>query len=154
MKLTKRGLIWNILFITFFFVIIHDLHFAIAQSNKQPLPRHVLIIHSAYQGYPWTDELNVGIHDVFGSPLVSVDLMFEYIDTKRNQDLYYFEQLRELWKIKYHNLPIDIIIVCDNEAYDFVLQERNNLFRDIPVVFTGYNGYTPDMLNGKQPITS
>jgi two-component system cell cycle sensor histidine kinase/response regulator CckA len=153
MKLTKRGLIWNILFITFFFALIPDLHLAIAQSSKQPLPQHVLIVHSAYQGYPWTDSLNVGIHDVFDSSPVPVDLMFEYIDTKRNRDPYYFEQLRELWKIKYHNRPIDLIIVCDNEAYDFVLQERNNLFRDIPVVFTGYNGYTPDMLNGKQPIT-
>jgi two-component system cell cycle sensor histidine kinase/response regulator CckA len=153
MKLTKRGLIWNILFITFFSVLIPDQHLAIAQSSKQPLPQHVLIVHSAYQGYPWTDSLNVGVHKVFDSSPVPVDLMFEYLDTKRNRDLYYFEQLRELWKIKYRNLPIDIIIVCDNEAYNFVLQERKNLFRDIPIVFTGYNGYTPDMLNGKQPIT-
>ncbi|MFT5730978.1 MAG: PAS domain S-box-containing protein [Desulforhopalus sp.] len=152
MQLTKRNLIWHILFILFF-LLIPSLHLAIAQSSKQPPPQHVLIVHSAYQGYPWTDSLNIGIHEAFDSSPVPVDLMFEYIDTKRNRDPHYFEQLRELWKIKYHNLPINLIIVCDNQAYDFVLQERSNLFRGIPIVFAAYIGYTPDMLDGKQHIT-
>ncbi|BHH85004.1 hypothetical protein LA52FAK_32930 [Desulforhopalus sp. 52FAK] len=79
--------------------------------------------------------------------------MFEYIDTKRNRDPYYFEELRELWKIKYHSVPVDLIIVCDNQAYDFVLQERNGLFLGVPIVFAAYIGYKPHMLTGKQPVT-
>lgn len=149
MRLTKR----NVVFIIFFFVFILDLHLVAAQSTKKTPPHHVLIVHSAYQGYPWTDSLNLGVHKVFDSSSVPTDLMFEYIDTKRNRDPNYFEQLRELWKTKYQKLPIDIIIACDNEAYDFVLQERDGLFRNIPIVFAAYIGYTPDMLDGKQPIT-
>ena len=36
-------------------------------------------------------------------------------------------------------LPYDIVYSCDDDALDFVLDNRNTLFRDIPVVFNGIN---------------
>lgn len=153
MKLLGRSIIKSILFFVFSFIHVFSNYLVVAQTTPQVVQQHVLVVHSAYQGYPWTDSLNKGIDDVFASHSAPIDLMFEYLDTKRNRDPYYFEQLRELWKVKFADLPIDLIIVCDNDAYDFVMQERNNLFADIPVVFTGYNGYRPGILQGMQPLT-
>lgn len=149
----KTELIRNFFWIIFFILLIYNLHPASAESIQQPVPNQVLIVHSAYLGYPWTDSLNRGIHSVFDSSSVLIDLRFEYIDTKRHREKDYFKRLRELWNIKYKNRRIDLILVCDNEAYNFVLQERNDLFRDVPIVFAAYIGFTPDMLVGQQPIT-
>lgn len=124
-----------------------------AESREKQSPQQVLIVHSAYQGYPWTESLTKGILETFNSSSVEVDLQFEYLDTKRNRDEYYFEKLRKLWKIKFQNRRIDLVLVCDNQAYDFVLQERNGLFIDIPIVFAAYIGYSQEMLTGMQPIT-
>jgi hypothetical protein len=43
-----------------------------------------------------------------------------YIDTKRNHKKSYFEKLQKLWQYKYRDWRIDLIIVCYNEAYDFI----------------------------------
>ncbi len=123
-----------------------------APPNKQ-FPRQVLIVHSAYEGYPWTDSLNRGIHQVFDSVPESIEFLIEYIDTKRNHGKFYFEELQKLWQIKYRNRKIDLILVCDNEAYDFIVKDRDTLFQNIPVVFVAFIGFNPSMLMGKKQIT-
>ena len=125
---------------------------AAAPPNQQ-FPRQVLIVHSAYEGYPWTDSLNRGIHHVFDSAPEPIEFFIEYIDTKRNQGEFYFEELQKLWQIKYRNRQIDLILVCDNEAYDFILKDRDTLFQQIPLVFVAFIGFNPSILMGKEKIT-
>lgn len=124
-----------------------------AEPNKPQALRQVLIVHSAYEGYPWTDSLNRGIHDVFSSAPEQIEFAIEYIDTKRNHKKSYFEKLQKLWQYKYRDWRIDLIIVCDNEAYDFILNDRDKLFQNVPLVFAAYIGFKPAMLEGKQFIT-
>ena len=127
---------------------------AAARPWAKPSPVfQVLIVHSAYQGYPWTDDLNRGIHDVFDAAPESTELIIEYIDVKRNHEKSYFEKLHELWQLKYRDWPIDLILVCDNEAYDFIVNGRDKLFQGIPLVFAGFNGFHPSILKGKERIT-
>ncbi len=118
-----------------------------------PIHKQVLIVHSAYQGYPWTDSLNRGIDKAFSNSSLTAELQYEYLDTKRYRDPLYFEGVMDLWREKYGNQHLDLVFVCDNEAYDFVLQEREGLFKDIPIVFAAYIGYEEDMLVDLQPIT-
>ncbi|WP_240192173.1 hybrid sensor histidine kinase/response regulator [Desulforhopalus vacuolatus] len=151
--MAKRGLTQFFLFTVFFLILFSNLHIALAETSQKNVPHEVLIVHSDYQGYPWTDSLNAGITDVFNSSPLMINLQFEYLDSKRNKDKYYFEQLRQLWNIKYNKRHVDLIIVCSNLAYDFVMLERNNLFNGIPIVFTSYIGFTAGMLDGKQPVT-
>jgi hypothetical protein len=58
----------------------------------KPLPRtlQILIVHSAYQGYPWTDSLNRGIQNTFGSAPESSVFIIEDIFTKRKKYKIYF----------------------------------------------------------------
>ena len=124
-----------------------------AAPPNQQFPRQVLIVHSAYEGYPWTDSLNRGIHHVFNSAPEPIEFLIEYIDTKRNHGEFYFEELQKLWQLKYRNRHIDLILVCDDEAYDFILKDRDTLFQDIPVVFVAFIGFNPSILVGKKQIT-
>lgn len=115
--------------------------------------QQVVIIHSSYQGYPWTDSIQKGIEQEFSQSSVNHELWIEYIDVKRIAEPEYFSQLRALFSIKYKRSDIDLFIVSDNEAYDFLMGIRDTLFPRTPVVFTAFNGYQPDTLKGKSLIT-
>jgi len=43
----------------------------------------VLVIHSYYQGYKWTDDENAGIEAVLKDVVGTGNLHIEYMDTKR-----------------------------------------------------------------------
>ncbi|MGF1762634.1 ABC transporter substrate binding protein, partial [Aliivibrio kagoshimensis] len=53
----------------------------------------------------------------------------------------YFEQLYALFNVKYNYRQLDLIMAIDNDAYHFIMSERETLFPGIPVVFAGYNGF-------------
>ena len=114
---------------------------------------NVLVVHSSYEEYPWTISMNQGIHDGFKEAPETIEFWTEYIDTKRNLDPRYFDELHSLFRTKYGQRDIDLIIAVDNEAFDFVMEDRSQLFPDTPLVFVGYIGYTPDLLNKHQLIT-
>lgn len=49
--------------------------------------------------------------------------------------------------------PFDLILVSDNAALDFVLEHREPLTGNAPVVFCGINNFTPEMLRGQSGLT-
>ncbi|CAG36653.1 ABC transporter substrate binding protein [Desulfotalea psychrophila] len=124
-----------------------------AEIQKEPDSRQVLIVQSGYEGYPWTDSQNKGIQDVFSAAPQPTDFFFEYIDTKRNHGKAYLKNLQKFWEIKYRNQQIDLIITCDNQAYEFIIKNRISLFQNIPLVFAGMNKFKPAMLRGKRLVT-
>ena len=119
-----------------------------SKSNQQ-----ILIVHSSYADYPWTASMHRGIQGEFENYPRAKDFWVEYIDTKRNLDLNYFEKLHEFFNVKYQAKKIDLIIAVDNEAYDFILKDREQLFSGVPIVFAGYIGFESTTLNDK-PLTT
>jgi len=115
--------------------------------------RQVLIIHSSYEGYQWTDSIQKGIEEKFSQSTVNYEFWIEYIDTKRITDIDYFSQLQALMSNKYKSRQIDLIMVVDNEAYDFLMEVRETLFPQTPIVFSAFIGYQSDTLHGKPLIT-
>lgn len=111
--------------------------------------RNVLIVHSSYETFPWTASIQKGIQESFSTSSQDVEFWIEYIDTKRNVDHLYFDQLRELFRIKYEEVSLDLIITTDNDAYNFVMKDRDRLFTSIPVVFTGFNNYQPELIENR-----
>jgi len=103
-------------------------------SNKR-----VLVIHSYYQGYKWTDDENAGIESVLKDVVGTGNLHIEYMDTKKVFGDLYSQRLYEVYKLKYHNFKFDIIIATDNNAFDFMRKYRDELFPGVPVVFCGVN---------------
>ncbi len=129
--------------------------FPMSASGQENFPseQSVLILHSSHQSYPWTDAMEFGIQQGLANADQTIYFHIEYLDTKRNRGAFYLGELQEFWKVKFNGNEIDLIIAGDNDAYDFILKQRDTLFTDVPIVFTGFNGFTPETLSGMNRIT-
>lgn len=119
-----------------------------AVTAQEPTP-NVLVLHSYHRGLSWTDGLMQGMQDVFDQSDVDPDLYVEYMDTKRfSPDEEHFQRLFSLYQEKYQEIQLDLILVSDNNAFDFILQYHDTLFPGVPVVFCGVNFFEDAMLAG------
>ena len=99
----------------------------------------VLYLNSYHNGYHWSDGLLEGIRTVLNQSHYKVDLQIEYMDTKKYPYDLIARNLYSLYKEKFKNESFDVIVLSDNDALNFVNQYRNDIFKDIPVVFCGVN---------------
>lgn len=97
----------------------------------------VLFISS--YSYSWdTVQMQIdGIKDTLG---LDYEIDYEYMDTKRVNDetsmrLFYEGLAYRMSKVE----PYDVVIVGDDAALQFVMEYREDLFEDIPIVFEGVN---------------
>lgn len=121
----------------------------------QPVSRRqILVLHSYNQGYHWTDEIQRGLQASFASE-TGMELLVEYLDANNHAGPEYGHLLSELYAFKYGSRakPFEVIIATDDHALDFVLDHREGLFRDSPIVFCGINDFQPDRLRGQRGIT-
>ena len=102
----------------------------------------IFILHSYHQEYPWTSNQNKGFIKALTKSYVSGDMKFstEYLDTKRiNFSPKYKDFFYLYLKQKYANYSPDIIFCTDDNALNFLMQFKVNLFGNSPVVFCGVN---------------
>lgn len=117
--------------------------------------KQVLILNSYHKGLSWTDNIVTGIETVLKSDTEgkNVELHYEYMDTKRYYGEKYFRKLAETFAEKYRREHFDLVIVSDNDAFDFVRTYGRKLFPSLPVVFCGVNNYKDSMLAGHPLFT-
>ena len=113
----------------------------------------VLIINSYAPGYEWSDDQLTGILSVLRQHHPEIEPVILYLDSRRFPD-----PVREGWLIedvahKCRVRPPRLIITVDNAAFDFALKYRARLGADVPLVFSGLNRFTPDMITGQPKIT-
>jgi signal transduction histidine kinase len=130
-----------------FFSITH------AAPTLQPVDpnKHVLIINSYHKGYQWTDNTLAGIESVLKDGKSNIELHVEFMDSKRVVDKNHFYRLFLYYRSKFDQVKFNLIIVSDNDAFNFVLRYRDALFPNIPVVFCGVNALN-EMLQQKVPL--
>lgn len=133
--------------------IIILLAFLVSASPVLATSPSVLVLHSYHPGLSWTDTLNSGIHETFRNEMPQALLWVEYLDTKRNTDTSYLSLQAALLKHKLADSVFTSIIVTDNDALNFVLAFRNDIFRSAPVIFCGVNDFRPEHLQGQKGIT-
>lgn len=121
-----------------------------AAEDSPPL---VLILDSYHQGYTWSDRELDGIRDRFAREGFKADLRVEYMDCKHFPRDELFPQLRALLAVKYRTKRPALVLTLDNPAFEFAVDYRRDLFRNIPIVFAGLNDYEPRMLRGETGIT-
>jgi signal transduction histidine kinase len=124
-----------------------------AFADRQAATQRVLILHSYYQGYKWTDDEHAGIESVLKPVIGRNNLHIEYMDTKKIFGDLYSQRLYEVYKVKYRNYKFDLIIATDNNAYDFMRKYRDSLFPGTPVVFCGVNYFEETQLKGHALFT-
>jgi len=123
-------------------------------SQAQDTPRRqVLYINSYHRGYKFSDDITEGIEATFAATGVDVELMVEYMDTKRLETPEYMAELARLYKFKYGTKDLDLIISSDDAALNFLFKYADELFPGVPVVFCGANYFDVTRLAGFERFT-
>lgn len=136
--------------LTFCFIIfcLASIFFQIPQSFARTAPekeQNILVLHSYHQGLAWTDSITSGIRTVF-KDRPDINLIFEYLDTKRNYNEEYFTALQNIYKVKAKQIPFQAIITSDNAAFDFMKDHGSQFYPNIPVIYCGVNDLDQDIL--------
>lgn len=141
-------------FIIIFLVLsINSGHSEEKSSGKYNNTKNILILNSYHQGYKWTDDQIKGIITSL-DPLSDVtDFYIEYMGTKWNYDNQYFQQLIKLYKYKFKSIQFDLIFATDDDAFNFLKLYRDEIFGNVPVVFSGINWISSERLKGLNNFT-
>ncbi|MCK5163681.1 MAG: PAS domain S-box protein [Desulfobacula sp.] len=121
-----------------------------AQDNRQ---KKVFILHSYHRSLSWDDSIDRTIESIFRKSDQNIEIQIEYMDTKRILNITYLEQLREIYKHKFRNQRFDVIICVDNNALNFLIKHRDEIFSKTPVVFCGVNNFHDSMLENTSLYT-
>ncbi len=108
--------------------------------------KEVLLIHSYHKGYIWTDDISKTIEKNFQNHK-EIELTTLYMDTKRVDDSIYLSNLAKLYKQQFENRKFDLIIVSDNNAFDFIIKYHEYLFKNLPILFCGINNFDKALLH-------
>lgn len=117
-----------------------------------PRPQ-VLVLHSSYRGFVWTDTEEQGISAVLAHSGLNPQVYIEFLDLYRNPGAGYAHDIRQLIAGKYAHRHFDVIICTDDPALDFVLDNRASLYPGIPTTFCGINDFQDSKLRGLTGFT-
>ncbi|HED16048.1 MAG TPA: response regulator [Gammaproteobacteria bacterium] len=117
-------------------------------ANIVPVAKkRVFVLNSYHPGFFWSDNVMRGVQSVI-DPEGDVDLVIEHLDTKRHFTKDYLQAYAALLKIKYQNERFDILISTDDNALDFMLKYRDEIFPGVTLVFSGINKLEPARTEG------
>lgn len=143
--------------LTSFLLIAITISFLIVPApvvQAQTVSKKLVMVLSSYnQGYKWTDDILKGIQTELEPEKGKIEYQFEYMDTKRVFDDTYVQRLYALFQYKYAKRAPDLILASDDDALNFLVKYRDELFPGSPVVFCGINYFTPAALKGKSGFT-
>jgi diguanylate cyclase (GGDEF)-like protein len=123
------------------------------QAMQSDPAYRILYINSYHRGFSWSDDIERGMRKELGQSNLNYELSTEYLDSKRFDYKKIEDSLFNTIQKRYENYQPDIILVSDNNAFNFVTSNRDRLFPDIPIVFSGYNNFTADVIEGIDDIT-
>ncbi|MEW6289859.1 MAG: response regulator [Thermodesulfobacteriota bacterium] len=108
---------------------------------------HVLILNSYHQSMAWEQDVLQALQGKLELDRYHVEIHVENMDTKRVPDsAQYRQQLLALYRSKYAETPLRLIIASGNNAFNFMREFRAALFPGVPVVFCGVNIFEDGML--------
>ena len=115
--------------------------------------KHVLYINSYQPGYSWSDDIQQGLTQGLQASDPDIELSVEYLDSRRFNKPALQHKQADLLLTKYSGYRIDLVVVSDNAAFHFAVDNRRRLFEGVPIVFCGYNNFRPNILEGFSNIT-
>jgi diguanylate cyclase (GGDEF)-like protein/PAS domain S-box-containing protein len=116
--------------------------------------RNILLLNSYHRALPWTDSQTEGILNTFRSSGYDATVFIEYLDWKNNPRPEQLNLLAELYRSKYAQKQIDLILTTDDVALQFALQYRDDVFNNAPIVFSGvHQDAAVSMIQGQRDVT-
>lgn len=114
----------------------------------------LLNLNSYHLGWGWSDRITNTIRSEVATQLPGSEVMVEYLNTRRIplNDTRIIE-LKEYMAEKYRGKKFDAIISSDDDAFQYLLKTRDELFPGVPIIFSGVNNFEDQMISGKSGIT-
>lgn len=113
-----------------------------AEDRKQ-----ILLLNSYHQNFLWNESIFSGLTEVLRPRETGILLHVENMDTKRVEyNELYEKQLKRVYELKYRDVDLDLIMVTDNNAFEFMRHNHDELFPGVPVVFCGVNYFKEDLI--------
>ncbi len=110
-------------------------------SDQSSVDGRVLLISAYHPGFQTFFQQVDGIRSVINGNNISLDI--EFMDTKRFYSDTHLNQFYQYLASKLNQLPsYDVIIVADDNALNFALNHKDELFPNTPIVFLGINNLT------------
>ena len=114
-------------------------NFAFAQQIQVQPQKNILILNSYNEGTAWTNDQNSGIIETIEEAHNNSAYYVEYMDWKNYPSNSNLNYLYNYYKYKYKDKNLDLIITTDDSAFTFALENREELFSNAPIVFSGVN---------------
>jgi PAS domain S-box-containing protein len=117
-------------------------------ADARPVKRkQILLLNSYHQNFVWNEDIFRGLTDVLRPDETGIILHVENMDTKRVEFTEHFAlQMRDVFAHKYRGTKLDLIMVTDNNAFDFMRRFHDSLFPGIPVIFSGVNFFRDELI--------
>ncbi len=114
----------------------------------------ILILNSYSKDHPWVHDEMEGFMQVYhrevpGSP----DPMIEYMDCMQYPEKEYQRYLLDLYRYKYSKKNLDQVVVFDSPAMAFAIENREELFPEAFIIFSGTKIDTNSMNLSQEKIT-
>lgn len=101
----------------------------------------------------WVKDIDDAIQDTLQPTENGYVIHIENMDTKKKYTQQYLEELKSLYSLKYRDIQFDLILSSDNNAFEFLKANRDQIFGKVPVVFCGVNFFKDSDLNGFEKVT-
>jgi signal transduction histidine kinase/CheY-like chemotaxis protein len=122
-----------------------------AQTTETP-QKNVLLLHGQNQFLPANLEADEEIYSMLDK--VNVSVYSEYLELDRFNSPEIQQETVNLLKSKYSKIHLNLIMVIDDDAWDFMQKYGNELFPGVPVVLCGVSeGKIASSNNLKEAIT-
>jgi len=104
---------------------------------------NILVINSYHKGYEWSDSIIKGMEKVlYPHPDININIL--YMDSKIIHSEEYYKNLKNLYRVQLKNRKYDLIIAVDRFAYDFILENYKQFFKDEPILAVGIENYSKE----------
>ena len=120
---------------------------------KDRVPRNLLILHSYHPSLSWTNAVMKGMQEVLVQSGEPVQLHVDYLDARRYSGAEYRQKTEALLLHKLAKERFDLVLLSDNDALDFYLENCKRIAPEVPVIFCGINNFNPTALSGRGKIT-
>ena len=137
-------------------LLVYFIFFLTTNSFSLKKQKRILVLHSYHIGLSWTQKIIQGIESTLNKAKtegLEFKIDYEYMDTKRFVDTSFYEMLYKLYKHKSRKIYYDVIISVDDNALHFLLEYRDKIYGEVPVVFCGVNYYSESLLKGYKLYT-
>jgi len=117
-----------------------------AHAEQSGKPRRVLVLYWYNKDYPGNILFEQGFLTVLQSSQANLDYYPEYLESNRFPGQVQELLLRDYLRQKYADRAIDVVVAVTDQAMDFLLKYRAELFPSAPIVFLGIKKPTDDKL--------